>query len=88
MSEYTSTKEGFQKAMEISLNGKPEDAQKYTDATSTETFYHLFNGKREDREHFTRGVAEWRGKITDYVPVVSVLIKLRLSKRYADPVQT
>lgn len=35
MSEYTSTLEGFQRAMEWSLNGPPEEAKAYIDATST-----------------------------------------------------
>jgi hypothetical protein len=70
MSEYTSTKQGFQKAMEISLTGPPEDAKSYADATATNTFYHVFNGRKLDLKHFTDGIAEWRAKISDYKPVV------------------
>lgn len=38
MSEYTSTLEGFQRAMEWSLNGPPEDARSYAEAISTPDF--------------------------------------------------
>lgn len=72
MSEYTTTKEGFQNAMKISLTGPPEDSRSYYDATATSSFYHMFNGTRLEGKAYIDSIAEWRGKISDYDPVVFV----------------
>ncbi|KAI0397103.1 hypothetical protein F5Y17DRAFT_455494 [Xylariaceae sp. FL0594] len=48
MSEYASTLEGFQKAMEWSLTGPASEAKDYAEATSTPSFYHVMNGHHEN----------------------------------------
>lgn len=70
MSEYTSTIEGFQRAMEWSLTGPPGESKAYADGTSLRTFYHIMNGQRSDYDAYVNGLDEWRGKISDYKPVV------------------
>lgn len=71
MSEYTSTLPGFQRAMEWSLTGPPSEAAAYVQATTTPTFYHVMNDVRtDDLELYTKGIAEWRGKVGAYEPVV------------------
>lgn len=92
MSEYTSTLKGFQRAMEWSLNGPPEDARSYAEAMSTKDFCkdvscllvpnisvsrlltlrtdHIMNGQRVTMEESIKHIAEWRGKISEYKPVV------------------
>jgi hypothetical protein len=70
MSEYTSTREGFQRAMEWSLDGPPEEAKKYAEATSVPTFYHVMNGHRIAYDDYVKSMAEWRGKTSDYKPMV------------------
>lgn len=70
MSEYTSTYEGFQRAMEWSLTGPPGEAKLYVEGTSTPTFYHVMNGQRSHLDAYIKGLEEWRSKISDYKPVV------------------
>jgi hypothetical protein len=70
MSEYTSTIEGFQRAMKWSLIGPPEDTKLYAEATVIPTFYHIMNGQRTAYEAYVKGIEEWRAKISDYEPVV------------------
>lgn len=70
MAEYTSTIEGFQRAMEWSLTGPSAEAKIYAEATALPTFYHVMNGQKLDVENFVKGIEEWRGKISAYVPVV------------------
>ena len=78
MSEYTSTREGFQKAMKLSLTGPPADSKSYVEATAAPTFYHLFNNQRLEGEAYVKSIEEWRGKISDYEPVVSVFDHVEL----------
>ncbi|KAJ4364054.1 hypothetical protein N0V83_009509 [Neocucurbitaria cava] len=75
MSEYTSTREGFQRAMKMSLIGPPEEARQYAEATATPNFYHIFNGERSEYDAWLQGIVEWRGKITDYDPVVHEFLR-------------
>ncbi|KAH7311268.1 hypothetical protein B0I35DRAFT_437815 [Stachybotrys elegans] len=75
MSEYTSTREGYQKSMEESLGGRPEDAAVYSEKTAMPSFYHVFNGKKLSLEEYTKGNAEWRSKISDYKPVVHEFLR-------------
>ncbi|KAI1361329.1 hypothetical protein F5Y08DRAFT_348039 [Xylaria arbuscula] len=75
MSEYTSTLEGFQKAMEWSLTGPPNEATRYAEATSMPTFYHLMNGQRLPYGVYVKGIEEWRGKISEYKPVVDEFLR-------------
>lgn len=70
MSEYTSTIEGFQRAMQWSLTGPPEETAKYVEATATPGFYHLVNGTRISYDAYVKGIEEWRGKVSHYEPVV------------------
>ncbi len=70
MSEYTSTRDGFQRAMEESLNGRPEDAHQYAKRLSTPTFYQVMNGQHLSIDTYIEGIAEWRGKVSEYKPVV------------------
>ncbi|KAI2603842.1 uncharacterized protein GGS25DRAFT_525116 [Hypoxylon fragiforme] len=47
MAEYTTTREAFQRAMERSLTGRPEDSKLYTESTATPAFYQVMkNGRR------------------------------------------
>lgn len=70
MSEYSSTKEGFQRAMEWSLTGNAEDAKSYAASTTLPSFYHVMNGKRLEHDEYVSHIVEWRGKVTEYKPVV------------------
>jgi hypothetical protein len=72
MSEYTSTEQGFQKAMEWSLTGPPAETKVYAEATTLPTFYHIMNGHRLEYDAYIKGIEEWRGKISDYNPKVYV----------------
>ncbi|KAI0142130.1 hypothetical protein BJ166DRAFT_540829 [Pestalotiopsis sp. NC0098] len=80
MSEFTSTREGFQRAMEWSLIQDPanttgDDAELYAKSTSTPSFYHVMNGQRTELEAFVSGIGEWRAKIDDYKPVVHEFLR-------------
>jgi hypothetical protein len=72
MSKYTTTREGFQEAMKWSLAGTPDDAKAYCDATTTANFYHLFNNHKLEGQAYVQSIAEWRGKISEYIPIMSV----------------
>ncbi|KAK7999604.1 hypothetical protein PG990_012204 [Apiospora arundinis] len=60
MSEYTSTREGFQRAMEWSLIGQPEDTKQYVEATTVPTFYQVMNGQRIAYDDYVKGIVQWR----------------------------
>ncbi|TEY84200.1 hypothetical protein BOTCAL_0019g00240 [Botryotinia calthae] len=64
MAEYTSTIEGFQRAMEWSLTGPSAGVKMYAEATALPTFYHVMNGRKSDVENFVKGIEEWRGKVS------------------------
>lgn len=66
MSKYTSTREGFQEALNWSLNGPPEEARLYAEAITVPTFHEVLNGKELSYDDFVKGLAEWRKTITDY----------------------
>lgn len=73
MAEYTSTREGFQKAMKWSLcTASTEETKQYAEATVTHDFYHVFNGKRLEYDAWFQSLEDWRGKITEYDPKVQV----------------
>jgi hypothetical protein len=72
MSEYTSTREGFQRAMEWSLTGPPEETKAYAEATVLPTFYQTMNGHKLEYDVYVQGIEEWRAKVTDYKPKVCV----------------
>jgi len=79
MSEYTSTREGFQRAMQWSLSpGPPEDAKAYCEATTTSSFFHIFNDQRIEGEAYLNGLTEWRGKSVEYKPLVWVSLLFSL----------
>ncbi|KAI0137901.1 hypothetical protein F4776DRAFT_90642 [Hypoxylon sp. NC0597] len=75
MAEFTSTREGFQRAMEWSLKGKPEEAKSYVESTSLPSFHHIMNGKRLDYATYLDGIVEWRGKVSEYKPVVHEFLR-------------
>ena len=72
MSEYTSTRHGFERAMKWSLTGPPKDAKLYAESTAVPTFYHVMNGQRIAYDAYVEGIATWRAKISDYKPSVYV----------------
>ncbi|CAH0018964.1 unnamed protein product [Clonostachys rhizophaga] len=75
MSEYTSTREGFQRAMEWSLSGDPNEAKAYAEALSTPNFYQVMNGKRFAFDTYVEDIAQWRAKVSDYKPVVHEFLR-------------
>ncbi|KAF3001622.1 hypothetical protein E8E14_007659 [Neopestalotiopsis sp. 37M] len=79
MSEFTSTREGFQRAMEWSLIQDPankhDDTELYAKSTSTPSFHHIMNGQRIESEAYVKGIKEWRAKISDYKPVVHEFLR-------------
>ncbi|KAK6860488.1 hypothetical protein PG995_004124 [Apiospora arundinis] len=75
MSEYTSTREGFQLAMEWSLTGRPEDTKQYVEATTVPTFYQVMNGQQIAYDDYVKGIVQWRGKVTDYKPIVHEFLR-------------
>jgi hypothetical protein len=70
MSEYTSTREGFERAMKWALTGPPEDSKLYAEATTTPNFYQVMNGQHLAYDVYIKGIVEWRAKISDYEPKV------------------
>ncbi|OTA98606.1 hypothetical protein M426DRAFT_325846 [Hypoxylon sp. CI-4A] len=75
MSEFTSTREGFQRAMEWALTGKPDEAKSYAEATTAPNFYQVVNGKRKEYDEYLQGIVEWRGKVNEYKPVVHEFLR-------------
>ncbi|CAG9954681.1 unnamed protein product [Clonostachys rosea f. rosea IK726] len=75
MSEYTSTREGFQRAMEWSLSGDPNEAKAYAEALSTPNFYQVMNGKRLAFDTYVEDIAQWRAKASEYKPVVREFLR-------------
>ncbi|KAF3759886.1 hypothetical protein M406DRAFT_335102 [Cryphonectria parasitica EP155] len=75
MSEYTSTIEGFQRAMEWSLAGPPEESKLYAEATVTPTFYQIVNGHQLSYNVFLKSIEEWRAKVTSYRPKVHEFLR-------------
>jgi len=70
MSKYTSSREGFELAMKLSLSGTAEEAESYGKETATPEFYHVFNGQKLLYNDYIKSIAEWRDKISDYHPKV------------------
>lgn len=70
MSDYTSTRDGFQRAMEWSLTGPADECMAFVEGVSTPSFYHIMNGQRLEFDQYVDGVKEWRGKVSDYKPTV------------------
>ncbi|EQL03606.1 hypothetical protein OCS_00686 [Ophiocordyceps sinensis CO18] len=71
MSDYTSTRDGFQRAMEWSLTGPADECMAFVEGVSTPSFYHIMNGQRLEFDQYVDGVKEWRGKVSDYKPTVA-----------------
>jgi hypothetical protein len=72
MSEYTSTRDGFQRAMLWSLTGPPEETKVYVEATVLPTFHHTMNGHKLEYDAYIKGIEDWRGKTSDYKAEVLV----------------
>lgn len=70
MSEYTSTREGFQRAMEWSLTGPPDEAKLFVEALSTPGFYQILNGQLLSYDAYVKHIEETRAKVGDYNPVL------------------
>lgn len=70
MSEYTSTREGFQRAMELSLTGPPNEARQFVEALSTPAFYQILNGQLLSYDAYVKHIEEMRSKVGDYKPVL------------------
>jgi hypothetical protein len=66
MTEYTSTRDGFQQAMTWALTGPPGEANLYAESTSLPTFYHILNGERLDYNDYVKVIAEYRAKASDF----------------------
>ncbi|KAM7189136.1 hypothetical protein V8F33_010257 [Rhypophila sp. PSN 637] len=75
MAEYTSTTEGFQRAMKWSLTGPPNEAKDYVEATVMPTFYHVMNSQKLSYDTYIKGIEEWRGKTSDYEPQVHEFLR-------------
>lgn len=56
--------------MKWSLSGPPQEANAYVEALSNPGFYKIMNGQRLPYDVYLKGIEEWRGKISDYEPVV------------------
>ena len=61
--------------MEWSLTGPSEDAKTYAEATVTPTFYHIMNSQRLDYSPYVDSLIEWRGKVSEYKPVVHEFLR-------------
>lgn len=63
MAEYTSTAEGFRRAMEWSCEGPAEEVERFAEAVLSPHFCHIFLNKRYDLEAFksqlVKGRALW-----------------------------
>ncbi|KAL6715590.1 hypothetical protein ACLMJK_006551 [Lecanora helva] len=70
MTEYTSTRQSFERAMKWSLTGPAQEAKLYADGTAVATFYHVVNGERIADDAYVEGIATWRSRISDYKPMV------------------
>lgn len=70
MSKYTSTREGFQRAMEWSLTGPPDEAKLFAEALSTPGFYQILNGQLLSYDAYVKHIEEMRAKVGEYKPVL------------------
>ncbi|KAJ4292333.1 hypothetical protein N0V90_008993 [Kalmusia sp. IMI 367209] len=75
MAEYTSTKEGFQRAMKGALTSDMGDSKAFAEATVVQSFYHVMNGQKLEYEAYVKSLDEWRGKISHYEPVVNEFLR-------------
>lgn len=70
MSEYTSTREGLQRAMEWSLTGSPAEAKAFVEATVAPGFYQIANGEKRDYAAYIKHIEEQRAVTTEWKPVM------------------
>lgn len=71
MSEYTSTREGLQRALEWSLAGPPSEAKLFVEALSAPGFYLILDGNRLSYDDYVKHIEETRAKaVGDYKPVL------------------
>lgn len=66
MSEHTSTREGFEKIIRLSLGGSPDDLQSYADALVLPTFRQTFNGEHMDYDAWFAWMKKERERSTNY----------------------
>ncbi|KAK7033207.1 hypothetical protein R3P38DRAFT_3352397 [Favolaschia claudopus] len=72
MSEYTSTIEGYQRAMESSLASDP---RQWVEATALPTFYQIMNGERVDYEAYVKHIGDMQANTKDYKPIVQQFLR-------------
>lgn len=70
MSEYTSTREGLQRSIELSLTGSPADTKSYAEATVAPGFYQIANGEKRDYAAYIKHIEQQRAVTTEWKPVV------------------
>lgn len=70
MSEYTSTREGFQRAIEWSLTGPPNETKHFVEALSAPGFYQILNGQKLPYDAYVKHIEEMRAKVGEWKPVV------------------
>ena len=70
MSEHTSTREGLQRTMKLSLTGKPEDTKSFAESIVVPTFYHLLNGERVEYDAWIEKLVQMRGIVEEWNPVM------------------
>ncbi|KAK8115577.1 hypothetical protein PG984_012079 [Apiospora sp. TS-2023a] len=75
MSEYTSTHEGFQRAMERSLTGPPEEAEDYVKSITLPTFYQITDGHRRTYDDYFQHIAKRRAQVSKFKPVLHEFLR-------------
>lgn len=70
MSEYTSTREGFQRAIEWSITGPSSEAKQFVEALSTPGFYQILNGQKFPYDAYVKHIEEMRAQVSEWKPVV------------------
>lgn len=70
MSEYTSTREGWQRTVEGMLIGPPSEAKHYVESIAVPSFYSTKDGVRLEYDAYISGIEKWRHKVTNWKPVV------------------
>ncbi|KAF2226235.1 hypothetical protein BDZ85DRAFT_47540 [Elsinoe ampelina] len=75
MTGFTSTREGFERAMALCLTGPQETARQDAEKMVTPDFYQIINDRRIDYETYVAHLAEWRGKTSDYKPKIEEFLR-------------
>jgi hypothetical protein len=70
MTEYTSTRAGFERAMKWSLTGPADETIKYMEALCEPDYTHTFNGKVMTYAEALKMIEDMRPKAARYEPKV------------------